>query len=266
MFHIDIILRQVRRSSNQAVLFVLCIALSMAALTAFSGFAASVNTSLRRDARKLQGADILIKSYAPISTGLNAVIQRLVADKAVARARVHEFFSVVRAADKDASVLASLKVVEPGYPFYGKVELTSGRDFGRVLGPGRCIVAQSLLDRLGLKVGDSLKVGYTTLSISDVVVSEPDRPVNFFSFGPRVFAAAADLQAMGLVARGSRIRRIVLLKVFDAERIDALAAQLAGNARTDQEQVDTYLTASSRITRFLNNFFFFLNHTYYLYD
>jgi putative ABC transport system permease protein len=258
MRHLAVIIRQVRRSSSQAVLFVLCVALSLAALTAFSGFAQSVDRSLRLDARKLQGADIIIKSYDPLAAPLERTVERLVDAGQVERLRIHEFFSVVRAADESKSLLADLKVVEPGYPFYGKVGLASGRPLRQVLVPGSCIVEQSLLDRLGLKRGDRLKVGYTTLTIADVVVSEPDRPINFFSFGPRVFAAAGDLNAMGLVGEGSRIRRVLLLKVNDADRLDALAARLKQAAQPDQEQVDTYLTAGSRVTRFLNNFFFFL--------
>ena len=258
MSHFTIIMRQVRRSSIQAVLFVLCLALSLAALTAFSGFASSVDRSLRQDARKLHGADIIIKSYDPISAPLKQAVARLAEAGEVQSVRVHEFFSVVRAADESASLLASLKVVAPGYPFYGTVALASGRPFSQALAPGSCLVEQNVLDRLRLKVGDFLKVGYTTLRIADIVISEPDRPINFFSFGPRIFTAEADLDAMGLVAEGSRIRRIVLIKVLDAARLDAVAAQLKAAANPDQEQVDTYLTAGSRVNRFLNNFFFFL--------
>jgi putative ABC transport system permease protein len=258
MSHLAFILRQVRRSSRQAVLFVLCVALSLAALTAFSGFALSVDRSLRQDARKLHGADIIIRSYDPLSVSLEQSLEHLAESKQVQRVNIHEFFSMVRAEHETASLLAGLKVVEPGYPLYGEVALASGRSFGQVLTSGNCIVEQSLLDRLGLHKGDLLKVGYTTLTIADIVTAEPDRPINYFSFGPRVFADARDLPAMGLVAEGSRIRRVILIKVRDPDRVDTVAEQLKRDALPDQEQVDTYLTAGSRVSRFLNNFFFFL--------
>lgn len=253
-----LIIRQTRRSSKQALLFVLCVALSLTTLTAFSGFAASVGRSLLNDSRALQAADIIIKSYDPISAPLNRAVNRLVAERQVVRADIHQFFSVVRAMDEGASVLAGLKVVSPGYPFYGRVGLASGRPFQQALTPGHCIVGQTLLDRTGMAVGDVLKVGYTTLTIADVVTSEPDRPVNFFSFGPRVFVHADDLDALGLVEKGGRIRRGVLLKVSAQNRTDAIAAQLKRIAVSDQEQVDTFQTAGSRIKRFMDNFFFFL--------
>lgn len=258
MGQLPLVIRQVRRSSKQAVLFVLCVALSLTTLTAFSGFAASVSRSLLNDARKLHAADIIIKSYDPISTALDQAIDKLVAGKQAIRANVHRFFSVVRSLDEGASVLAGLKVVGPGYPFYGQVGLASGRSFHEALLPGNCIVAQTLLDRTGMMVGDRLKVGYTTLTIADVVVSEPDRPLNFFSFGPRVFVHDDDLDALGLVSKGGRIRREVLLKIPDQGRTDAIASQLMRVAIKDQEQVDTFQTAGTRIKRFLDNFFFFL--------
>lgn len=258
MGQISLVLRQARRSSRQAVLFMLCVALSLTTLTAFSGFAESVGRSLLNDARKLHAADVIIKSYDPISGPLDQSIRQMVVDRQVDRVNVHRFFSVVRAMDEGASVLAGLKVVGRGYPFYGQVVLASGRSFRKVISPGSCIVAQTLLDRTGMKLGDRLKVGYTTLAIADVVVSEPDRPLNFFSFGPRVFVHDDDLDALGLISKGGRIRREVLLKVWDPERIDAIAAQLKGAALKNQEQVETFQTAGTRLKRFLDNFFFFL--------
>ena len=220
MPQISLVLRQVRRSSKQAMLFVFCVALSLTTLTAFSGFAAGLSRSLLNDARSLHASDIIIKSSDPISAPLNRTINQLVDDKEVLRADLYQFFSVVRAFNEKASVLAGIKVVGSGYPFYGKVVLASGRLFREVLSSGNCIVEQSLLDRTGMKVGDRLKVGYTTLTIAAVVVSEPDRPLNFFSFGPRVFVHADDLEALGLVSKGARIRRSVLLKVLAHDRIE----------------------------------------------
>jgi putative ABC transport system permease protein len=258
MAHLDIILRQVRRSSRQAILFTLCVALSLMTLAAFGGFALSVHGLLRTDARRLQGADIIIKSYDPLSVSLKGALQQMAAADRIKFVPIHEFHSMVRAENESVSILAALKVVAPGYPFYGAVRLASGRAFNTVLAPGTCIVAQSLLDRMGLKPGNRLKVGHTTLTIADIVTDEPDRPVNFFSFGPRVFAAAADLPSMGLMVTGSRIRRVMLVKVLDPGRIDALAQRLKDAAQPAQERVDTYRTAGTRISRFFDNLFFFM--------
>ena len=258
MRHIPMILRQVRRSYRQAGLFVLCVALSLATLTAFSGFARSVSRALLEDARTLHAADIIIRSHDPISAPLVQAVDRLADQGRIVQANIHEFYSVVRAPDEKASVLSRLKVVEAGYPFYGQVTLKSGRPFKQVLSPGACIVEQTLLDRIGLKVGDRLKIGYTTLTVDDVVTAEPDRPLDLFAFGPRVFIHSSDLDALGLMTTGSRIHRVVLLKVTDPLQVDAIAARLKQASPFDGESVDTYLTSGSVVKRFLDNFLFFL--------
>ena len=95
-----------------------------------------------------------------------------------------------------------------------------------MLSSGQILVAQNLLDRLGLQVGDSLKIGDETLTISDVVLSEPDQPVDFFSLGPRIFLSANDLDATGLIMPGSRVAYRALIQVVDENQIEAVAARL----------------------------------------
>ncbi len=255
--HSPFMIRQVFRSSKQATVFVLCVALSLSAIAAFSGFSESVNRSLQNDARRFHAADIIIRSGAVPADPLDQAIDSLVGKEQVERARYYEFYSVVRSGDEGASVLADVKIVENGYPFYGEVILKSGEPFHKRLMAGRAVVAQGLLDRLGLRVGDVLKVGFLNLVIHDVVTSEPDRPVNVFSFGPRVFIAADDRDALGLIQKGSRVSYVSLLKVSDPSMVDSIADRLK-RAAAERERVDTFRTAGSRFKRFLDNFLFFL--------
>ena len=258
MIHGHFIRREIARSSKQAILFCLCVALSLTSLTVFSGFSESVSQTLLTDAKKLHAADIIVHSHDKLSDELDSAISDHIRQGKIDRSRYWEFYSMVRTADDQASVLSLLKVVEKGYPFYGEIVLKSGRPFHDVLTPGQTVVEQSLLDRLGAGIGDSLQVGYTTLIIRDVVVSEPDRPVNVFSFGPRVFVSSKDLDALSLIRTGSRITYVSLLKVADDRQIEAIAGRLKQFASPDRERVDTYRTARTQVKRFLDNFIFFL--------
>ena len=118
MRRLPAILRQARRSSQQASLFALCVALSLATLTAFSGFSRSVSQSMQQEARSLHAADIVIRSYDPIPAPLAQAVDRLAGQGRVEGAAIHEFYSVVRAPDEKASVLASLKIVEAPGPMW----------------------------------------------------------------------------------------------------------------------------------------------------
>lgn len=258
MIHGHFVIREITRSSKQAIVFCLCVALSLTSLTVFSGFSESVSQILLTDAKKLHAADIIVHSHDKLTDKLESAISEKIRQRKIKRSRVWEFYSMVRRMDDQASVLSLLKVVEKGYPFYGEIVLQSGRPFREVLTPGQTVVEQSLLDRLGLRTGDTIKVGYTTLIIRDVVVSEPDRPANVFSFGPRVFVSSEDLDALGLIKTGSRITYESLLKVADDWQINAIAGHLKQFASPDRERVDTYRTARTRVKRFLDNFIFFL--------
>lgn len=259
MLHPAFIKRQVVRSRKQATVFVLCVVLSMITLIALNGFATSVHQALMNDARRLQAGDIIIRSHYDFTPGLQAAVTRLAADDRISAARLYEFYSIVRTRDDDRSLLAMLKVTGQGYPFYGQVVLTSGKRFDQVLQPGAVIVEAGLLERLALSVGDTLRVGDADLTIADVVTLEPDRPVTFFSFGPRVFIHPADLDGLGLVDKTARVHHKLLLQVHDPAQLGPIAATLTGAADSDQERVETFQNTNSRMQRFFNNLLFFLN-------
>lgn len=258
MLHRRFIRRELTRSGRQAVVLVLCVALSVVTLVAVDGLGRNIHRVLLRDARSLHAADVILKSNYPFSQSLLNGVADLETEGRARAARYRRFYSMVRPTQGDGSLLAELKVVEPGYPFYGTVELASGRDFGGVLGPGVAVVERRLLDRMGLSVGDALRVGETVLTIGDVVTREPDRPVSFLTFGPRVFVSDADRDAIGLIETGSRVRRRLLLKALPGTTAEALAARLEPLAVPGQERVQTYRTAGSRVQRFFDNFLFFL--------
>ncbi|MGD2016049.1 MAG: ABC transporter permease, partial [Desulfobacterales bacterium] len=257
--HIQFIIRQIIRSRRQGFVFLLCVALSIVTLISLNGFSDSVRTSMQKDAKKLNAADIIIHSHHDLSPAVIDAVARLEAGNEIEASRVWEFYSMVRPQDNQDALLAKLKVVQAGYPFYGKVVLRSGRDFSRALTKGSIIVAPALLDRLKLDVGHQIKVGNAVLKISDVVLTEPDQPVNFFFLGPRIFVSAEDLSQLELLTKRSRVTYNYLIKVFDQSRIDPIANRLRAVADEELERVDTFQTARSGVNRFFDNLLFFLS-------
>lgn len=257
LFHPTFIRRQVTSARKQSTVLVLCVALSMVTLVALRSFGDSVNRALLRDAQALQAADIEVDSNFPLSEPLVAELAAIADEGLAETARTYQFVSVVRDAGGEETLLSNLKVVEPGYPFYGEVTLASGRPFRAVLQAGTVIVAEELLTNLGLQIGDQLQIGQATLTIGDVVTFEPDRPVNFFTLGPRIFIADADREALDLIKFGSRINYEVLLRVNDEGQLDAIADRIA-TVMEPQEDVETYRSARSGVQRFFENLLLFL--------
>ncbi len=259
MHDIHYLRRQITGFPHQSTLFVLCVALSLVTLISLSGFSRSVHASLLRDARALHAADIIIDAHYPFSPTLTEATAVLERENKIEIARIFKFYSVVRAVEGEGSLLADVKVVEPGYPFYGTVRLASGRPLSEVLTRGNIAVDQALLDRLHLHIGDRLHVGSAVLAIRDVVLQEPDRPVAFFALGPRIFVAEADRAALDLIGKGSRVNYTLLVKVNDERELDHIAGVLRQAALKDRELVSTYRTAQSGVKTFFDNFLFFLN-------
>ncbi|MFZ1199281.1 MAG: FtsX-like permease family protein, partial [Desulfobacterales bacterium] len=253
------ILRDLNRNRGQAMMFLLCVALAFVTLVAVNGFSESIDTALSKDAQALQAADIIVRSRQELSFELVRKIARMENEGLLESARTYEFYSVARFAAGERSLLSNIKAVSQGYPFYGRCELASGRSLAEVLRPGRIVVAPVLLERLELQVGDRLTIGHATLTIADVVLTEPDRPVDALALGPRIFVAADDLGRIDLIGKGSRVSYAVLIKVADLARLNPLADALSVVADPVQERVDTYRTAPSGVKRFFDNFIFFLN-------
>ncbi len=120
IMHIHFIVRQIIRSRRQAFVFVLCVALSIVTLISLNGFSASVRASMQKDAKKLHAADIIIHSHYALSPAVVNAVARLEAGNKIRGTRVWEFYSMVRPQNNQDALLAKLKVVQKGYPFYGK--------------------------------------------------------------------------------------------------------------------------------------------------
>jgi putative ABC transport system permease protein len=76
---------------------------------------------------------------------------------------------------------------------------------------------------LGLRLGETLRIGGAPFRIAGVVLSEPDQVSVSFTIGPRVFLSAEGFARTQLSGRGSRIGYRTLLKLPAAFQADRLA-------------------------------------------
>ena len=96
MLHLRFIFRQINGSRKQAMIFILCVALSLLILTSLGGFSSSVRRSMLHDARQLHGADITVHSHYPFSEPLVKAIHSYEQQGIVQGALVNEFYSMAR--------------------------------------------------------------------------------------------------------------------------------------------------------------------------
>ncbi|VTU14841.1 FtsX-like permease family protein [Variovorax sp. SRS16] len=209
-------------------LLIVAVLLAVAALTAVGFFADRLKGGLQRDARQLLGGDAVLATDNPTPAEFVARARSLGLDSA----STYGFPTMARASDAQggASKLVALKAVAPGYPLRGSLQVADGPDApGQttrdVPAPGQAWVDASLLESLGLKMGDTLLLGDAALRIARVIVLESDRGAGFMSFAPRVMLNQADVPRTGLVQPASRVSyRFAVAGAPDAvQRFNAFA-------------------------------------------
>lgn len=189
---------------------VFALVLAVAAITAVSFFTQRVDTALNQQGGLLLGGDLALLADHPLADKFE---QRALT-AGIATAKTYEFPSMVVVAD--ASQLAEIKAVSEDFPLRG--DLTIGENataVGRVVKAipeaGSVWLEPRLANLLSLQVGDSVDVGERKLRVSAILLHEPSRGGDMFSFAPRLMMNAEDLPSTKLIQFGSRVKYQLLL-------------------------------------------------------
>ncbi|WP_035348423.1 ABC transporter permease [Edaphobacter aggregans] len=208
-----IAVREIGSSRGRFFFVVLSVAIGVAALTGVRGFSSSFRSALLDRARSIMAADLSARMFQQPTPEEQKGLAAIEAES-IQITPVTELLSMASSAKTLDPLLVSLKAVDPArYPFYGDVELQPASRLKDVLTSDAVVVADDLLVRLRLNVGDSLKIGNRIFRIASVVVNEPDRLSGNFAAGPRVLISRDGLDASGLLAPGSHAGQRYLYKV-----------------------------------------------------
>ena len=225
--------RELRRGAPGLRIVLACLALGVAAIAGVGSLREGVERGLAADGRRILGGDFEIDTGAqPLPAAARAW---LTAHGARLSAIVRMRSMLI--APSGERMLVDLKAVDPAWPLVGAAGLRpagplaaalaaeGGAEGGGFFG----LLAQPLvLDRLGLHVGDTVRLGRASFTLRGALTDEPDRVATASIFGPRVLIAAAALPATGLVQPGSMLEhglRAVLVEGADpAATVRALRA------------------------------------------
>lgn len=253
-FQLQMALRELRRGRRRFTFFLLCIAIGVAGLVGIKGFNASLQGALLREARTLMAADMQVSMGKPASEAQAKLLQSLT-DRGIQVAHNTETASMaVNPATKETTI-GAVKAVGAGYPFYGVLELNPTGE----LTAETALVGSELLDRLGLRAGDPLKLGAATFKIAGVITKEPDRVAAGFGIGPRVMITQEGLTRTNLIQLGSRAREIYLLKLADDKQVAPVRADLQAAFAKDKGRIADFREAQPTVRRFLDRMTAFLS-------
>jgi putative ABC transport system permease protein len=202
-----------RSSRGKFFFVVMSVAIGVAALTGVRGFSSSFRGALLMRARSIMAGDLAARMFQQPTPDQQKELDDIAAT-GVEITPVTELVSMASSSKTMDPLLISLKAVDPSkYPFYGTVDLEPKTSLSSVLGDDDVVVADDLLIRLHMKVGDTLNIGNATYRIASVVTNEPDRLSGSFAAGPRVLISRKGLDASGLLAPGSHSGQRFLFKV-----------------------------------------------------
>jgi putative ABC transport system permease protein len=226
----------------------------VAALVAIGSFTRNLQDSVRDQARALLGADLALGSATPFSPRAQSLVASLTSDAgkggaAAETALVTSFAAMAYVPRTAGARPVQVLAIEGGYPFYGRIETAPPGQWGRLREKGGVLVEPALLTIFDARVGDTLSLGEARFDIRGTVVNYPGDIGIRSALGPRVFLAAADLPATGLLRFGSRARYEAFLKLppgTDAQR-------LAGRARPRLASERVSIRTVSEDQRSLNN-------------
>ncbi|MBV8507530.1 MAG: ABC transporter permease, partial [Alphaproteobacteria bacterium] len=197
--------RELRGGMSGLGVFVGCLVLGVTAIAAIGSIAASVTAAIKADARDLLGGDAEARlAYRPAHANEREFLANSGSVSEVATMR-----AMARTEDGARRSLIELKAVDAAYPLYGKAVLSPAQSLDSALGARGgsygAAVDPAILGRLGLAIGERIKVGEAVLQVRATIVREPDAATGGLIFGPRVLISAEALAATGLIQPGSLV-------------------------------------------------------------
>jgi len=239
--------RDLRHGGRSLWVFCACLTLGVALIAASGGLFNQVSRALLADTRALFGGDLEVRAGAPLPAGE--------LDWVRARGEVSllvEMRTMLLTAD-ERSMLVELQSFDKRYPLYGEVRLAPALPLAVVLarrdGVWGAAVDPVIAQRLGLRVGERVRLGAVDATVRAIVERQPDRSLRADWSGPPVLLSAEALDATGLIAPGSRVSyryRVKTALLAERLRRDMVAAFPDGTWR-----VRTFADRSERVSEVL---------------
>ena len=196
-------LREMRGGLSGFLIFLTCIALGVAAIGGVNSVARAISTGVANEGQALLGADIRFELNQREATAAERAFLAAIGRVAVSAS----MRSMARLENGSDQMLAEVKAVDGAYPLYGTLKTDPQMGPLELLGERQgafgAAAPDLLFERLGLEVGDRIRLGSATLQLTARIITEPDAASDGFGFAPRLLISLQALSASGLIQPGS---------------------------------------------------------------
>jgi putative ABC transport system permease protein len=256
-------LRELRGGVRGFRIFLACLVLGVGAIAGIGSLGAAVGAAIHDDARVLFGGDVAARLvHREASPAERQFLDR--------SGRVSEIALLQSMAVSPESsspggarhTLIELKAVDAAYPLYGAVSLAPAQPLADALaergGIFGAVVDPAVAERLGLKIGDRLKIGTAALELRATMQRAPDAALSGLAFGPGVIVAMAALPATGLLQPGALVNYDYRVKLPPGSDPAAWVREARDKFPDAGWQVRTANEASPALQRFIDRIALFL--------
>ena len=242
-------------------IFLACLALGVAAIAGVGIVRSAIQAGLSDQGAILLGGDAQMEfTYRFATEDERAFMARV----ATGISEVVDFRSMAVVGSNDAVErgLTQVKAVDNAYPLVGTVVLDPPLALPQALDgtdgmPGG-VMDRVLVDRLGLSVGDTFKLGLQDFRLMAVLVTEPDSAAGGFGLGPRTLVRTADLAASGLIGPGTLYETEYRLTLPPGTDLGAVEAQALAAFRDTGMRWQDRTRAAPGVERFVDRMGAFL--------
>ncbi len=193
--------RDARNSKSKLLLFILAIALGIAALVGITSFRENLLEEINNQAKTLLGADVSVRGSQLMPDSLLAAHSRFAADMS----RESYFASMAFFPRTDGTRLTQIRALSGNYPYYGAIETVPAEASRNFLNGQNALVDEKLMIQYNVELGDSVKVGNVLFNIVGKLRKIPGQTNVTTTAAPVVYIPFDYLEQTGLIKKGSRI-------------------------------------------------------------
>ena len=195
--------------SGDLRVLLLALILAVTSITAINFFTNRISAHLNAQGGMLLGGDTVIIADHPIPNLFSNIAKKA----GLQTASTIEFASM--AINNDKNQLAEVKALGAGFPLRGdfNVQFAANKlpiNVKSIPKPNEVWLEPRLANALGVNFGDSLELGASQFKVAGILMREPSRGGDMFSFAPRLMMNSQDVAATKLIQFGSRVKYQVL--------------------------------------------------------
>jgi putative ABC transport system permease protein len=238
--------REITNNKRFALFFIFNLTLGLLGFVILDSFKVAFDKSLDDRSRNLLSADLSISARRELTSDEEKIIAGIL-PPSTEEGRMVELYSMV--ASERTSRLVEIAAVDDTYPFYGEIQLHGAKK--SLSSQQVAWIYPELGLQLGVRVGDTVKIGDAPFKIEDTIVSDTGTAWRGFSLASRLYLSLKYLPETHLIQKGSTAYFYRLYRLPERYDSELIGSQLSVALKDPAVQVRTHRKASEEVGRLL---------------